>query len=281
MHETDRKKQIFVSTACLEGECSLAEILEIYGDRCIQNIELGSSHHYVNDVEKLLSNYPDANFIIHNYFPPPERPFIMNLASQDERIRENSIDICKKAVDLCKMCGCDLYSFHPGFRVETTLNPGFDLSSAELVPYEKALSSFYSSLEEIYDYARRNGVNLALENLEHKNQAYMMTQPEDFKELLDIYPDFGILLDLGHLKIASRRLGFKMNDFVEVVKENVFGVHVHENDGNDDLHLEPMKSETVENYVALLNCSKIIIESRNMDIDSIEQNVEFLSRYIG
>lgn len=77
----------------------------------------------------------------------------------------------------------------------------------------------------------------------------MMTQPKDFEEMLDLFPDFGVLLDLGHLKIASRRLGFKMNDFIDVVKENVFGVHVHENDGKDDLHLEPMESEMVENYV--------------------------------
>ncbi len=270
-----KDKEIFVSTACLEGVSRLDVVLGIYKDHGIRNIELGSGHHYIRDVEKLLSDYSDLNFIIHNYFPPPEHPFIMNLASQDENVREKSLSICKKAVDLCKIFGFDLYSFHPGFRVETTLNAGFNLSDYQLVPYEKAFIKFYLSIEELYNYARSRGVNIALENLEHKNPAYMMTHPLEYEEILDLFPDLGVLLDLGHLKIASNRFGFKMDDFINVVKDNVAGIHVHENDGKEDLHLEPAGSDMVTKYVTSLNCNRIIIESRDMGIPRIIDNIKF------
>ncbi len=40
-----------------------------------------------------------------------------------------------------------------------------------------------------------------------------------------------MLLDLGHLKIASRRLDFEARDLLEAVKGRVLAVHIHENDG--------------------------------------------------
>ena len=109
------------------------------------------------------------------------------------------------------------------------------------MPYEEAYEAFSRSLEEILSFARERGIEIAVENLEHKNDAYMMTRPEEFSRLQEDSPELGVLLDLGHLKIASRRLVFKIEDFIYCVKDSVSGIHLHENDGLSDQHLDHFK----------------------------------------
>jgi len=217
--------EIYVSTSCLKGTGNLRKILEVYSAHGIENVELTGGLEYIKDLDCLLGHYSGTNFIIHNYFPPPREPFLMNLAAQDETVRGKSLAICKRAMDLCSRFGCRLYSFHPGFRVESALGPNFDLSGRRLVPYKDAFRIFARSIEEISDYARSRGVPIALENLEHKNEAYMMTRPEEFARFQEIFPEVGVLLDLGHLKIASRRLDFEAKDLLEAVKDRVLAVH--------------------------------------------------------
>lgn len=272
---------IFVSTSCLKGTRRLDEILEIYAGHGIKNIELGSGLEYVEDVGGLLGRYhDDMNFIVHNYFPPAEEPFIMNLASQDETIRRSSLIICKNAIELCHTFGYGLYSFHPGFRVNRSLELSFDMTSASVVSYHAAFENFSRSIEEIIAYAKKRKIDIAIENLEHKNEAYMMTGPEEFEIFLDIFPDVGVLLDLGHLKIASKKLNFSMDEFIKTVDENIFGVHIHENDGVSDLHLEPKNSEILK-YLDYVDCGRVILESRDLDIEQIICNFEVLEAYWG
>lgn len=230
--------EIYISTSCLKGTGNLREILEVYSAHGIEKVELTGGLEYIQNLAGLLGHYPGTNFIIHNYFPPPREPFLMNLAAQDEKVRERSLAICKRAMDLCRRFGCGLYSFHPGFRVESTLGLDFDLSGRKPVPYRAAFCRFARSIEEISAYARSRGVPVALENLEHKNEAYMMTRPEEFARFQEIFPEVGVLLDLGHLKIASRRFGFEAKDLLRAVKGRVLAVHVHENDGIRDLQLK-------------------------------------------
>jgi hypothetical protein len=54
----------------------LSKVLDFYKKWSIENIELGSSHSYMENVEGLLSQYPDKQFLIQNYFPPAGEPFI-------------------------------------------------------------------------------------------------------------------------------------------------------------------------------------------------------------
>jgi sugar phosphate isomerase/epimerase len=255
----------------------LSNVLDFYKKWGIKSIELGSSHSYMENVEDLLSQYPDKQFLIHNYFPPAGEPFMMNLAAQDERVRSQSIAICKKAIGLCSRLDYPLYSFHPGFRVVGTLEENFGLSQS-VVPYDVAYEAFSRSLEEVLLYAGECGIRVAIENLEHRNDAYMMTRPEEFSRLMENYPELGVLLDLGHLKIASRKFGFKIEDFIYCVKDNVEGIHLHENDGASDLHLEPENSEML-GCLDEVACRRIILECRNLNRDRIIRNLRLLEDY--
>lgn len=268
---------IYVSTSCLNDIKDIAAVLAIFSRIGIKNIELGSNHEYVENIEGLLRGYSGNNFIVHNYFPPTRNPFIMNLAARDEVIREKSLQVCRNAIDLCNHLGYKLYSFHPGFRVEETLDSDFELSS-NVIPYDEAFSTFIRSVEEIYGYAKSCGVDIALENLEYKHDAYMMTQPHEFKRLLDIFPDIGVLMDIGHLNIASRKMGFEVSDFIECVGDNVKGIHIHENDGRSDQHLEPLNGGVVKYLEGVID-RDIILECRNSTSERVLKNIEFLQTY--
>lgn len=259
---------IYVSTSCLKDTRDLENILETYKSYGIRNVELGSGLEYVEDFEAILRRYSDLNFIVHNYFPPAKEPFVMNLAARDEGIRRRSIEVCKSALDLCGKLGYPLYTFHPGFRVEGTLDIGFELSDQGLVPYEAAFNKFCDSVGEIDAHARRPGIRIALENLEHKNDAYMMTAPWEFDKFLDLFPNVGVLLDLGHLKIAAKRRGFEEEEFLKCVRDAIVEIHVHDNDGVGDMHRTLSDNRRLE-LLRDIGCNTVSLEYRDLTIEDI------------
>ena len=268
-------KEIFVSTSCLGNTRNLRDILEIFCAYGIKNVELGGGLEYIDDIKYINRISPPLNLIIHNYFPPVREPFVMNLAAQDEEIREKSMAVCKRAIELCRHFGAKLYSFHPGFRVEKTLGLEFEVDGRELVNYEDAFSKFVRSIEEILKRARSRRVKIALENLEQKNDAYMMARPDEFARFQEIFPEVGVLLDLGHLKIASRRLGFRSSDFLRAVQGNIFEVHIHENDGTSDLHREPLNGDLI-GLLGVIDCESIVLESRGLNMARVNLNLRAL-----
>ena len=83
---------IFVSTgglAKLPGNI----VAERYLRKGIKNIELSGGVHTPTLVEDLLKIKKEANFQVHNYFPPPKNPFVLNLASADQKISNLSLKV--------------------------------------------------------------------------------------------------------------------------------------------------------------------------------------------
>lgn len=270
--------EIYVSTSCLKGTKDLGNILETYRSHGIGNVELGSGLEYVEGVEAVLQKYSEMNFIVHNYFPPAKEPFVMNLAAQDDGIRGRSVEVCKGALDLCGKLGYPLYTFHPGFRVNGTLDIGFELSDQALFPYEAAFNKFCDSIGEVYAHARCLGIRIALENLEHKNDAYMMTAPWEFDRFLDLFPSVGVLLDLGHLKIAAKRRGFEEKEFLKCVRDAVVEIHIHDNDGVRDMHRALSDNRRLE-LLRDLGYSIVSLEYRDLTIEDIlssRRNLEII-----
>src|SRR5439155_22966030 len=54
----------------------------------------------------------------HNYFPAPDVPFVLNLASMKPAIRQRSIEHCIQGVRLAQKVGAPFYSAHAGFCVD-------------------------------------------------------------------------------------------------------------------------------------------------------------------
>jgi endonuclease IV len=104
---------IFVST----GGFNLSGI---NASRCllsnnINHVELSGGKGDVNQTKELIEISSECNFQVHNYFPPPNKPFVLNLASSNNAINHTTYNHIIRAIDLAKQLGSKFYSFHGGF----------------------------------------------------------------------------------------------------------------------------------------------------------------------
>ena len=234
---------IYVSTSCLSNKYNFQQTLDIYSKLDIKNVELGVCKDSTLDVTKLIKKY-NFNYIVHHYFPPPKKPFIINLASQDKQIHGKSIDQMIKSIDFCADLNIDFFSFHAGFRIDPDINLKFNFNN--IPEYKNSFNIFKESVEKIVDYAERRCVKVAIENnvlseynlVDGQNKLLLMCELWEFERLFSEInsKNLGVLLDIGHLKVTANLLKFDANEFIYKLKDKIFAVHVHENNGRLDEH---------------------------------------------
>ena len=91
---------IFVSTggfAKLPGNI----VAERYLRKGIKNIELSGGVYSLTLVQDLLKIKNEVNFRIHNYFPPPKNPFVLNIASLNQKNSKRSMDHVYSSIRYC------------------------------------------------------------------------------------------------------------------------------------------------------------------------------------
>ncbi|GAI40513.1 unnamed protein product, partial [marine sediment metagenome] len=161
-----------------------------------------------------------------------------------------------------------------------------------VAPYRQAFDTFVESVKEADVYARSRGVRLAIENnvlagynmVNGENPFLLCCRADEFEELAILIPssNVGILLDLGHLQVSAHWLGFDKYEFIEQVKNRVFAIHVHDNDGLKDEHrmlenaswcLEVIARE----YFADL---PVVLESQGLSMTQISKQVALLEKHI-
>jgi sugar phosphate isomerase/epimerase len=87
-------------------------------------------------------------------------------------------------------------------------------------------------LRPVVDYAHDNGILPIYESSAGINAKQVL-------KVLDLFPDIGYALDIGHLNNGWGRnlLGCSIDEFVEAVKHRVVYIHANNNDGIGDQHL--------------------------------------------
>ena len=98
---------IYVSTACVKNNSIKESVLEL-AQLGYKNIELTGGTTYYDGFERDLLELKEShnlNYLLHNYFPPPNEHFILNIASLNNDIYDRSIEHCLRAVNLCKLLG--------------------------------------------------------------------------------------------------------------------------------------------------------------------------------
>lgn len=281
---------VYVSTSCLADESNVIEVLGAYARVGLRNVELGSSRKYIEGLSLSKLKQGDFNFTVHHYFPPPREPFIVNLASQDAAILARSKQQIKKSLDFCQSLGIQLFTFHAGFRTDPDNKLRFH--RRPVVPHEVAFNTFVESVIEINSYAEDRGVRIAIENnvlaghnmVNGQNRFLLFCEAEDFENLWGRVPsaNVGILLDLGHLKVTSYWLGFDRYEFIDRVKERVFAIHIHENNGQVDGH--GVLDETSwcfeiigrKRFISL----PIVLETWGLTPEQIAQQVSLISKML-
>jgi sugar phosphate isomerase/epimerase len=237
------RDMIYVSTACLGGVERLGDRISRYRAHGLDAVELGAG---VSVVGEELSSIGETGcrFLVHNYFPPPPDPFVINLASRDDRLRCRSLTLVSEAITLAAHLHAPSYSLHAGFITDPKCSGGTQfvfpapVSSAD---GDRAMVRFISALGLALEAARRVNVRLLVENNvctpELRGKLLLQTADE-FAALFRALPDshLGILLDTGHLNVTARTFGFEPEAFIAGVGPHIKGFHVHDNDGLVDAH---------------------------------------------
>jgi sugar phosphate isomerase/epimerase len=239
------ERQLYISTGAFD-EPDLEAIFKAAKNASVSHIELSSGVSYNAENLAIVRRHVDEfTFLIHNYFPAPEIPFVLNLASVDKENLARSLSHCRQALDLTAEFGAPFFAAHAGFaaalRVEQLGQPFSGVSS---VPREQAYEIFIESVKKLVTYARERGVAFYIENNviapfnapEGKNKFLLLCDPDEIISFYDDLgdPDFGFLMDVGHLNVSAATLGFDRQAAMDALLPYIRAFHLSENDGSAD-----------------------------------------------
>jgi len=234
---------IFVSTggfSKLPGNI----VAERYLQKGIKNIELSGGVYSLTLVQDLLKIKNKVNFRIHNYFPPPKNPFVLNLASTDQEISNLSLNHVYNSIELCSQLGSKYYSFHAGFLCDLNISElGKKISKRKLISRDKGIDIFLKNLELIAKKAKEWDVNIMVENnvLSKNNlnqfghNPLLMCDHEESKLIMENSPyNINLLVDVAHLKVSSSSLQFNPEHMFKSCHKFIRGYHLSDNNGLSD-----------------------------------------------
>ena len=150
----------YVSTTFIKDNKSVYGAINKLLKIKIKNIELGSNHIWEKKLK--FKKKRIINFCVHNYFPVPKKSMVLNLASQNLKIREKSIKRIKNSILFSKKISAKLYTFHPGFLTDpegsniSKKNYDFPWNNKKLINanYDRSWKKMIQSLKEIVKFAK-------------------------------------------------------------------------------------------------------------------------------
>ena len=154
--------KIYISTG-LNKKLATSRLAKIFLHNKITNIEFSSGIYekkILNKIKKLKLNSQ-----IHNYFPVPKRPFIINLASTNNSIYKQTLNHLKRSINFSRKINAEYFSFHAGFLVDPSIRDfGKSLSRNITNDHNKSLRLFIERVNYLAKYAKKKQVKLLLEN---------------------------------------------------------------------------------------------------------------------
>lgn len=234
---------IYISTGGFRGRSADIVAAELLRDG-VKFIELSGGVYSPSLLSDLQALMPEIRFQIHNYFPPPQDPFVLNLGSLDSVIGEHSIAHVEQALQWCAVLGADRYSFHAGFLLDPKVDElGKRIPSRYLFDRDECIEVFVSRVSRLAGIAKKAGVVLMVENnvLSAKNAAefstnpLLMCDPQECLRIMDLLPEHvQLLIDVAHLKVSANSLNFDSSRMFDVCHERIAGYHLSDNNGLED-----------------------------------------------
>ena len=143
----------------------------------------------------------------------------INIASLNERIREDSILEILTTAESAAALNIDMITIHPGL-------------SSMAVPYmeEKAMEKAKRSLSSIDRISAEYGVTIAVENM--PSFPFMLGHTaEEMNELIGM-TNLGFCLDIGHANTTNQ-----IDELIKTFRDRIVNIHIHDNHGEMDEHL--------------------------------------------
>jgi sugar phosphate isomerase/epimerase len=274
---------IFVSTSSLNNHSDAVETVKRLADEGIKNIELGADHSYPANVKKIIDMKKEfgLNYTAHVFFPPAKEKLMLNLGSGHKDVLRKSINAAKDAIEFCNKAEAKVYSLHSG-TVNEIDRYGNPLSKP--IPKQGCIDIMKSSMTELSDYAKRYDIKLALENHTAMPGIELFTRPAEIAQLIKELKlkNTGLLVDVGHLNVTSKRFGFDKNKEIEEVSDMIIEFHISENNGENDEH-NPLTSQKMIEFLPkeLLKEKIATVEMFNKDMEGVKRSIEIIEKFIG
>jgi sugar phosphate isomerase/epimerase/GNAT superfamily N-acetyltransferase len=275
---------IAISTPAFSGK-SPEEIIAI-AQQENYIIEFSSGLPYRKDMEEIFLTAPIKK-LLHNYFPAPEKPFVINLASDDVQICNRSVNHCINGLRLASLSGAPFFSAHAGFCIDPAPSElGKKLSQNSHIDKKKHWPMFIDSVHQILKEAEKYNVHFLIENnvLTSTNLHSDGTNPLlccDADELFLLmkecqHPYLGILLDTGHLKVSSTTLKFSLDYAIKKISPFVRAIHHSDNDGIFDTNNSIDENYWFWKYLKQFQNVYHILEVKNITVEQINKQMDLL-----
>lgn len=232
-------------------------------------------------------------FLIHNYFPAPADPKVLNLTASDPGDLAWSIAHCKRAIDLSVMVGGGFYSLHSGYvaalKAHQLGRPDEQAEAFKHAAIDRggAYALMIRSVREVADYAAAKGKSLLLEN-NVISPVYLSKAPAnpllmtDAGEIVRFMTDVdrsnvGFLIDTGHTKVSGTALGYDPHAFMDAVAPYVRALHLSDNDGREDQNLPFDEKAWFYPRLKAFRHVPWVLEAYRLDDDTMNQQVAMLA----
>jgi sugar phosphate isomerase/epimerase len=270
--------RVYASTACLNGRRSLWEILDKFESAGLDAVELGSSRLDAPDglVDRLARRR--VAYAVHNYFPPPRTPFVLNLGSADATIAARSAAFVASSLDLAAQIRAPFYGVHGGFAVDAVDVGPAGLSLPDAPPARTAREAarrYEERIAPLADRARELEVALLVENnvcIPDNRGKVLHQSAEELEELIAAVPGVGLLVDTGHLNVTATTFGFDREAFVHTLAPHIGAFHVHDNDGLVDQHRPAAPDSWILPLVRSVG-APLVVEARFPDVAALADHV--------
>ena len=278
---------------------NLSEMLQTAKTLGLSNIELSSGlSHDPAAVELARHAAQDGffRFMVHNYFPAPAAPFVLNIASLDPDGLMQSRAFAEAAIALADEFQAPYYSIHAGFaaalKPEHLGQPGRLASMLKPadIDREAAYEVMIETIRHLAECAAKRGMDLLIENnvisplfLERMSiNPLLLTEGEEISAFFnDLQRDnVGLLLDLAHARVSASACSFSVYDMIEQVAPFVRCLHLSDNDGREDSN-QPVSPETW--FLPLLkgfpHCD-FVIEAYNLEPEQMQQQLNLVQQHL-
>ena len=147
----------------------------------------------------------------------------INIAETVKAKRMQQVDEIKRAIEIAERVPFRYLIQHVGMAGEEF--------------HERKIDALFSSLEELTVFARQRGVEVLLENIPNG-----LSTAEKLNLFFDMtHMDLNVCFDTGHAHMTGN-----LEAEFRALKPRIRSLHVHDNDGKDDLHLFPFSNGTID-----------------------------------
>lgn len=207
--------------------------ISLYNTEYIQNLKYSD----LNKIREII-NANNLSTLVH--LPM----YSLDIGTKDRFIKEYSLNILIKSLDIANVLNAKKAVFHMGFN---PLNP----KKVRNIWY----NNFKYEFKKIIEISNQYNIEINVENIWDRDD-------EIFEKLITDFPDVKLCFDIGHAQAYLNNM--KSSDFIIKYKKHITHFHLHDNMLNEDQHLHLGKGkidfkayfeiikENIENYTITL-----------------------------